>query len=430
MSTAADLLKNAKPTGHRLISLYCRPANNLGATTFTTSIDVGTFLNQSLVGNDPAAGAVTQRPLSVAHATSMAAFNLSALINSTASMYEAKHGELPQEVVEIFDHVSRKSYYAWAPLVGSVRFSLSQVHATVNEVSGEWMLQLRPDQLIWVVDGQHRRKGLEYTRDWLTKMTTERKYPTLKAAFPQGIKQVTDSALAFWQMALEEFTCSFSITAELHFGMTLDQERQLFYFLNDLSRAVPSSVAQAFDQDNAINTFTHELIKDFIPMGLVSEKGQVDWEDPAWIRRDSINAINAKLLLNHGNIDNAKSSVVGPRLEDARTFWKAVLALPGILDRKSSLAAQPAMLKAIAKCYYDLRWARGSGRKALPADIAETFLAALPSVDFSHRNLVWRGAAGKSTGILHTDGSFRFAPTHNEIVPYLVAELRKATNTL
>ena len=67
MSTAADLLKNAKPTGHRLISLYCRPANNLGATTFTTSIDVGTFLNQSLVGNDPAAGAVTQRPLSVAH---------------------------------------------------------------------------------------------------------------------------------------------------------------------------------------------------------------------------------------------------------------------------------------------------------------------------------------------------------------------------
>ena len=88
------------------------------------------------------------------------------------------------------------------------------------------------------------------------------------------------------------------------------------------------------------------------------------------------------------------------------------------------------MLKAIAKCYYDLRWARGSGRKALPADIAETFLAALPSVDFSHSNLVWRGAAGKSTGILHTDGSFRFAPTHNEIVPYLVAELRKATNTL
>ena len=430
MSTAADLLKNAKPTGHRLISLYCRPANNLGATTFTTSIDVGTFLNQSLVGNDPAAGAVTQRPLSVAHATSMAAFNLSALINSTASTYEAKHGELPQEVVEIFDHVSRKSYYAWAPLVGSVRFSLSQVHATVNDVSGEWMLQLRPDQLIWVVDGQHRRKGLEYTRDWLTKMTTERKYPTLKAAFPAAKKQVGDQALVFWQMALEEFTCSFSITAELHFGMTLDQERQLFYFLNDLSRAVPSAVSQAFDQDNAINTFTHELIKDFIPMGLVSEKGQVDWEDPAWIRRDSLNAINAKLILNHGNIENARASVVGPRLDEARDFWKTVLGLSGILDRKASLAAQPAMLKAIAKCYYDLRWARGSGRKGLAPDIAATFLAALPSVDFSLNNFTWRGVAGKSTGILHADGSFRFAPTHNEIVPYLAAELRKATNTL
>jgi hypothetical protein len=430
MSTAADLLKNAKPTGHRLISLYCRPANNLGATTFTTSIDVGTFLNQSLVGNDPAAGAVTQRPLSVGHATSMAAFNLSALINSTASLYEAKFGELPQEVVEVFDHVSRKSYYAWAPLVGSVRFALSEVLAAKNETSGEWMLQLRPDQLIWVVDGQHRRKGLEYTRDWLTKMTTERKYPTLKAAFPPGLKAVGNDALVFWQLALEEFTCSFSITAELHFGMTLDQERQLFYFLNDLSRAVPSAVSQAFDQDNAINVFTHELIKDFIPMGLVSEKGQVDWEDPAWIRRDSINAVNAKLILNHGNIENAKSSVVGPRLEDARAFWKAVLALPGIYDRKASLAAQPAMLKAIAKCYYDLKWARGSGRKNLPADIAETFLAALPSVDFSPSNTLWRTMSGKPMGVLHSDGSFRFAPTHNEIVPLLSAELRKLTATI
>lgn len=430
MSTAADLLKNAKPTGHRLISLYCRPANNLGATTFTTSIDVGTFLNQSLVGNDPAAGAVTQRPLSVSHATSMAAFNLSALINATVKEFESKYGDVPQEVVEVFDHVSRKSYYAWAPLVGSVRFALSEVEASKNDKTGEWTLQLRPDQLIWVVDGQHRRKGLEYTRDWLTKMTTERKYPRLKEAFPQGMKTVGDAALVFWQLALEEFTSSFSITAELHFGMTLDQERQLFYFLNDLSRSVPSAVAQAFDKDNAINVFTHELIADFIPMGLVSEKGQVDWEDPAWIRRDSINGINAKLILNHGNIDNAKSSVVGPRLEDARAFWKAVLSLPNITDRKASLAAQPAMLKAIAKCYYDLKWARGSGRKALPADIAEKFLAALATVNFSHSNLEWRGSVGKPTGVLHADGSFRFSPTHNEIVPVLASTLRGATATL
>jgi hypothetical protein len=28
------------------------------------------------------------------------------------------------------------------------------------------------------------------------------------------------------------------------------------------------------------------------------------------------------------------------------------------------------------------------------------------------------------------DGSYRFSPTHNEIVPLLAAELRKATNTL
>ena len=193
---------------------------------------------------------------------------------------------------------------------------------------------------------------------------------------------------------------------------------------------MPSAIAQAFDQDNPINLFTRELVNDFIAEGLVSEKGQVDWEDAEWIRLDSLNAINARLLLNHGSIDNAKGSVVSPRLDDGRAFWKAVLALPDVTNRKASLAAQPAMLKAISKCFYDLKWARGSGRKNLPADIAEKFLSALPSVDFSHSNLVWRTINGKPMGVVHTDGSLRFSPTHNEIVPLLAAELRKATNTL
>jgi len=428
MSTMADLLKNTKPTGSRLIELFARPCNNLGSTTLTTSIDVGTFLNQSLVGNDAAAGHVTQRPLNKAHATGMAAFNLSALVAYTAKEVESKGGKVPEEVMEVFAHLTPKSYYAWAPLVCSVRTDFSQVLAE-RLPTGEFSVKLRPDQIMWVVDGQHRRKGLEFTRDWLTLITTERKYPRLKDAFPVGLKTVGDEALVFWRKSLELFTAEFSIIAEVHFGMTVDQERQLFYFLNDLSRSVPSAIAQAFDQDNPINLFTRELVNDFISEGLVSEKGQVDWEDAEWIRLDSLNAINARLLLNHGSIDNAKSSVVSPRLEDGRAFWTAVLSLPNVTSRKHSLAAQPAMLKAIAKCYYDLKWARGSGRKALPADIAETFLAALPSVDFSHSNLMWRGGA-KTTGILHPDGSYRFSPTHNEIVPLLAAELRKATNTL
>lgn len=425
MSTLADLVKDTKPTGHRLIELYCRPSNNLGSITLTSSIDVGTFLNQSLVGNDPAAGHVTQRPLNMGHATGMAAFNLSALVKYTA---EALDSTPPPEVEEVFEHLSPKSYYAWAPLVCSVRTGFSQVLANRLE-TGEYSIKLRPDQILWVVDGQHRRKGLELTRDWLVKITTERKYPRVKDAFPVGVKAVGDEALVFWRKALELFTSEFSITTEVHFGMTIDQERQLFYFLNDLSRAVPSAVSQAFDQDNPINVFTRTLVNDFLPEGVVSEKGQVDWDDKEWIRLDSLNTINAKLFLNHGNIDNAKGSVVAPRIEDAKTFWKAVLCIPNILDRSKSVAAQPAMLKAMAKCYYDLKWARGSGRKALPADIAETFLAALIGVDFSHGNLQFRGTS-KATGSLYPDGTFRFAPTHNEIVPILASTLRGLTGTL
>ena len=160
-------------------------------------------------------------------------------------------------------------------------------------------------------------------------------------------------------------------------------------------------------------------------------KPQVNWEDEKWIRLDSLNGINARLLLNHGSIDGAKASVVNPRLGEAREFWEVVTKIPGVFDRKSSLAAQPAMLKAIAKCYYDLKWARGSGRKALPADISTKFLSALPMVDFGHKNLMWQTAGGnKNIGSLHADGTFRFSPSHNEIVPVLAAALRQKTNTL
>jgi hypothetical protein len=430
MTTLADLVTSSKPTGHRLIELFCRPSNNLGSITLTTSIDVGTFLNQSLVGNDAAAGHVTQRPLNMNHATGMAAFNLSALVNYTAKEVEGNDQKVPDEVLEVFAHLSPKSYYAWAPLVCSVRSQFSQVLAEPRP-SGEYSVKLRPDQLLWVVDGQHRRKGLELTRDWLVKMTTERKYPRLKDAFPVGLKGVGDEALVFWRKALELFTGDFSVTTEVHFGMSIDQEKQLFYFLNDLGRAVPAAISQAFDQDNPINLFTRSLVCDLIPQGMISESGQVDWNDAEWVRLDSLNAINARLLLNHGSIDNAKGSVVAPRLEDARSFWSAVLALPDVMDRKTSLAAQPAMLKAIAKCYYDLKWARGSGRKALPADTATKFLAALPNVDFSHKNVAWQTAGGnKHIGSVHPDGTFRFSPSHNEIVPILTAVLRRITNTL
>lgn len=427
MSTLADLVKTTKPTGHRLIELFCRPSNNLGAITLTTSIDVGTFLNQSLVGNDPAAGHVTQRPLNMSHATGMAAFNLSALIAYTAKEVEGKGGKVPEEVMEVFAHLCPKSYYAWAPLVCSVRTDFSQVIA-VELPTGEYSVKLRPDQLLWVVDGQHRRKGLELTRDWLVKITTERKYPRLKDAFPVGLKVVGDDALGFWRKSLELFTGDFSVTSEIHFGMTIDQERQLFYFLNDLSRAVPSAVSQAFDQDNAINLFTRTLVSDFFPTGSISESGQVNWDDKEWMRLDSVNAINARLLLNHGSIDNAKASVVNPRIAEATAFWQAVMAIPNVTDRTKCVAAQPAMLKAIAKTFYSLKWARGSGRKNLPLDTADKFLAALTTVNFSHSNPAWQGsAAGKVTGVKHQDGTFRFSPTHNEIIPILEAALRSAT---
>ena len=428
MSSLADLIKT--PASSRLIELYARPNNNLGYTTVNTTLDVGTFLFQSQVGNKPDEGQVTQRPLSPGHATLMSAFNLSALISYTAFVWEAGGQVIPDEVKSVLEHVSARSIYGYAPLVCSVRCDFSHIKADLLS-TGEYCIKLRPDQIMWVVDGQHRRKGLEFTRDWLSKITTEAKYPRVKDAFPVGLTNVGNEAAAFWRLAQEKFLGEFTVSTEVYFGLSLDQERQLFYFLNDLGKEVKSAISQSFDKANPINNFTRSLVADMAWTNIVSDKGQVNWDDAEWLRYDSLNAINARLFLNASKIDHARSSQVVPRIPAAQAFWKAVAQIPNVTDRRLSLAAQPAMLKALAATYYTLLWSRGKGRKNLPSDTPEKFLAAITSLDFSHTNKVWQTAGGiKNVGSVHSDDTFRFSPTHNEIVPALVVALRRETNTL
>ena len=46
----------------------------------------------------------------------------------------------------------------------------------VDPIEGELILKLRSNQLIWVVDGQHRRVAWKIVLDYLNQLVRDRKY--------------------------------------------------------------------------------------------------------------------------------------------------------------------------------------------------------------------------------------------------------------
>lgn len=372
---------------NRFINVRVKRALNLGTNTMLTSLDIGTFLSQSVVGNDPLKGPITQRKLDSTHAQKMAVFIFKGLVNFVIAKRKGEGKDIPEEIGRVAAYLGDQPYYAWSPIVGSIRDSLGNIGVTlIDSDPSELLLKLRSNQLIWVVDGQHRRVAWKLVLDFLNQLVRDRKYAKSGGLVPPELKQVSDEAISFWHEALAYYTEQFSVSIDLHFGLAIEQERQLFHDLNNLQKAVSTSQAQAFDQSNPINIFTHRLIEhEMLTDVKIVDDGRVEWDTDAWMKLDALNAINARLFLNQTTISGARPADVNPREDRAWVFWETVTKIPGIFDRNESAAAQPALLKALARVYFDILW----GRKAEGEEAADQFLAAIPGIDFSHTNPLW-----------------------------------------
>jgi len=444
-TTLAEVIDYAG--SNRFLRIRAKRALNLGANTMVTSLDIGSFLLQSMVGNDPLKGPVTQRKPDMAHAQKMAIFIFKGLVNYTLDRYRAANREVPAEIDVIARYLGTQPYYAWAPVVASIRDDVRNIAVeVVAGDDGEVVLKLRSNQMLWVVDGQHRRIAWKIVLDFVNQLIRDRKYTKSGGLVPSELKLVSDEALLFWHEALAYYSERFSITIDMHFGLTIEQEKQLFHDLNNLQKTVAASQAQAFDQSNPINIFTHRLIEHELfneVKDRIAFDGRVDWEDGAWLKLDSLNAINARLLMNKTTISGAKPVEVNEREESAWTFWEAVTKIPGIFNRNESVAAQTALLKALARIYFELTWGRGAESNG-----TETFLQNVPQIDFSHNNPLWdiehlsdeelakfpglseylpENWRQKSIGD-RVDGKVRFGMRHNEsilVLPGIIRYLAK-----
>jgi len=302
-----------------------------------------------------------------------------------------------------------------------------------------------------MIDGQHRLVGGQITREFLETVTKTGSYPAKNNLFTSRGK-VPPEEMMVWMEALECARSLASVKIELHLGLSIEQERQLFHDLNNLGKKVTRSLALKFDGSNPITKFIESVLVGALGL-LDCETEQTDWsDDQGALSRKDIVAVNAIAFLNKGNMAGATPAIVEPRVETVSRMWTAILKLEGFNKpgaKLKTVAAQPVVLKAVAKLVFDLAF---SNRRPDNGDaLLEAALQRLNEVDFSHGNPMWRyyemseedrAAAGltelgpylpdqgKVTPEANRDlglfqgGVMRFGAKHNDIFPILADMIR------
>jgi hypothetical protein len=467
LATSASIANSSVPFNpFKTADSSARPFNvltgfNLGNNTLLLSVPMHQFYEMSAVANEQGLaeqssdGMVAQRKLDPKHATKLATYILKGLVNAVIQQKTYSAQPISEALLRIQKNLGKQPYLALQPIVANLRpISCKPTGEGLNikeTAAGVIVVHLSDRDVLWVIDGQHRRHALDMVFEFLKEIKKNHDYPKRLKLYPveKGQTMPADE-LEVWMEVFEAARTTSKIMVEVHMGLDAFQERQLFHDLNNLGKKIENSLAFAFDSSNPINLFIkEELVEDNLLNAKVVEKDIVDWHnDPGAISWKDLTAINAILFLNRTNIKGAQPGEVGERLEVARRFWSAVNRIDDFGQpqaRKKTVAAQPVVLKAMAKLVYDYAFGRVRDQKIL-----ESILDGIPNLNLSPANPMWRyyefspsdreahGLTGlaeylpadqaDANGILPnrdigrfepTDQTMRFGAKHNDIFPLL-----------
>ena len=437
--------------------------HNLGHRVFTMSVPFRKFKDISAVANDRDAGPVAQRPLDEAHAKKLAVYMAKGLV-SAAKMRRHASGN---DSTSIFDEILRKlgeqPYFSLQPLVCNIRNTTPGGTGAggirgfrLETSSGEtaaFRVFLSERHVLWVVDGQHRRHAVDQVMTFLEEVRQKGKYPGKGAVlFADKGMQVSEAEMAVWNEAYDAARSFATLTVEVHLGLDITQERQLFHDLNRLAKKVDSSLAFQFDGSNPITLFIKNKLAGELGIHVTDSEAK-DWsEDSGALVLKDVVAVNAIAFLNKGNVAGATPSVVGPREETILNLWSQITEVPEFSSNRAkekTVAAQPVVLKALSKIAFDLNF--NNRRPANADELYAQFLERLSNINFAHNNPMWsyyslteeqRVAAGLESlknylpedvpGVNRDIGSIqggfmRFGAKHNDIFPILSDMIRWAT---
>jgi hypothetical protein len=434
--------------------------HNLGHRVFTMQVPFRKFYDISDVANDREAGPVAQRALDAAHAKKLAVYMLKGLVSAAKLKRVATGKDVPEAFDRLLRLLGEQPYFSIQPLVCNIRsippgatgpggIRGMRLETNMGETAG-FRIFLAERHILWVIDGQHRRFGADLAIQFLEQVRQTGKYPGRGAALHlEKGQQVPEDEMVVWNEAYDAARSYATLTVEVHLGLDIDQERQLFHDLNRLGKKVDASLAFQFDGSNPITHFIKGTLAGQLGLAMTDREPK-DWsEDEGKLALKDVVAINAIAFLNKGNIAGATPAVVEPREEAVQQLWAKIIEIPHFgegLAKEKTVAAQPVVLKALAKLTYDLNF---SNRKPENSDeLFSKFLESIDKVDFSHSNPMWRyyelsegqrvdaGLEGlasylpdESTTANRDIGSLqgefmRFGAKHNDIFPILADMIR------
>jgi hypothetical protein len=431
---------------------------NLGRMTWVVDVPLAKLVEWSSVANDPEKGEIAQRPLDQNHARGLAVYMLKGLVNASMARRRLQGKPIPDAFTTVLHQLGSQPYFSLQPFVANIRDvdpEKPSVRAdrigTKSGETGGFRVYLPRHYRWWMIDGQHRLVGAQIVRDFLDGVMKTSNYPARNNLYT-GRGHVSSDEMMVWMEALECSRSFASVKVELHLGLSIDQERQLFHDLNNLGKKVTRSLSLKFDGSNPITKFIDTVL--IGELGLQDcETEQGDWlKDDGCLARKDIVAVNALAFLNKSNVSGATPAIIEPRMEAVSRMWAAILAIPGFNQANAktlTTAAQPVVLKAVAKVVFDLAF---SNRRPDNGDtLLDTLFTRLNEVDFGHSNPMWRfyelneperQSMGLATlasylpdgGAVSADANrdlgayqgnvMRFGSKHNDIYPVLADMIR------
>lgn len=430
-------------------------SNNLGHRTLTTCLPLHKFHDMSMIANDRTnmpASEIAQRPLDLGHAKKLGFYILKGLVASAITIAKEKNEPIPQRWYDVQKELGTQAYQGLQPIVVNIRScKFGGIDLMGTRQGGCWEIELEQAHKLWVVDGQHRRKGMEMLFEFLANVRQRAAYGKRDLFFPTWAEN--HNALTYEEMALWEVCDSIAqqnanLAVEIHLGLSPEQERQLFHDMNRLVKKMDTNLALDFDTSNPVNTFTKEFLIENIRLPICDVETK-DWDnDDGGIARKDVTSVNARLFMNKTNINGATNDILQTGEVTAKLFWLAVAKIPSFGQKnahKNTVAAQPVVLKALAKLAYDFKLSR---RKPENGDeLFERLLAAIDQtgerkIDFNHDNPLWRyyelsqqerDAYGLTTLAAYLPDEstgnrdigqfqnpyFRFGSKHNDIFPII-----------
>jgi hypothetical protein len=374
--------------------------HNLGFRTFMMYVPMHEFFEMSEVANDPVRDgeAISQRKLDPSHAQKLALYILKGLVTAAITRRTIEKKVVPEGFFQVQANLGKQPYLALQPIVVNIREcnasgeNLRGIRlVTAEQETAAFKVFLSQKHVLWVVDGQHRRKGMELVFQFLDDLRTKRAYPKKGGLYQSSTQEISAEEVSLWEECFVVARTFCTVGVEVHLGLDIDQERQLFHDLNRLSKKVETSIALSFDNSNPVNLFIKERIISNLGVK-VQERDQADWHsDDGSISRKDLVAINAILFLNKTNIASATPPDVTPKADIAYRFWEAVTAIQGFGEpqaREKTVAAQPVVLKALAKLVYD--FAFSNRRPENSEAVLHQLLDGITEIDFSHQNPMWQ----------------------------------------